>query len=446
MLLLPIVVGGVLIYSLLCDLHDDLHDLENEPEQYANNMEVLEINPEPDSYHLIENNETIKEEIDTELNPEEVTEEATEEVTEDNNKDTIKVIERDTVKDIAAKRISSTEILIMWNSISDDEPAERGQYIVMRKGISANTAPNEWEELGVVQTNAESVKDDVYEYEFTDVLTMSDPVQYEYRIDMKTTDDTLYTGAEGSTTVSSNVLICIDPGHYKGASTASGENMYGYEEGIFTLQVGLALREELAEHGIDSYMTRETDSITIVNYTNSALDRGHISLRGEYAKGSSLFLSIHTNANKNNVNECDTWQQPLEINKTLVIVNQIASRSEQMITIANEIGAAVTATSYRLGLSFTDQFEQTDLTSLKQWTSDFNDSINVEGTVCYRWGTDGDYYGVLRGAANAGVPGMIIEHGYHTVEEMRRQAMTENLAAEWAKSDADGIANGLGFE
>ncbi len=106
----------------------------------------------------------------------------------------------------------------------------------------------------------------------------------------------------------------------------------------------------------------------------------------------------------------------------------------------------MTAASYRLGLSFTGQFEECSTDSLTEWTSDFNDSINIKGTVCYRLGTDGDYYGVLRGAANVDVPGMIVEHGYHTVEEVRRQAMTEDLAAEWAQADADGIVKGLGFQ
>lgn len=59
--------------------------------------------------------------------------------------------------------------------------------------------------------------------------------------------------------------------------------MYGYGEGIFTLQVGLFLREELKKYGIESYMTRETDSITLGGYTDRDLDKGHIRLRGEYA-------------------------------------------------------------------------------------------------------------------------------------------------------------------
>lgn len=369
------------------------------------------------------------------------------EETEEYENDMLEAMERDTVKSISAKRVSPAEICIMWNGMPDDGDVEGGQYVIMRRGSSANVRSEKWEEIGAVEAfrkNADSGEESAYEYTFTDSLDSPDPAQYQYRIDVRTNDNVWYTGTEES--MASNVLICIDPGHYKGASEASGENMYGYEEGIFTVRVGLALKGELEEHGIDSYLTRETDNITIAGYTNAALDRGHISLRGEYAAGSNLFLSIHTNANNDNANGCDTWQQPLAINKTLVIVNQTAGQSEQMLTVANEIGKAVTAANCRLGLSLTDQFERAGRDSVRPWTDEYNDSLNVKGTVCCRLGTDGDYYGVLRGAADAGVPGMIVEHGYHTVEEVRRQAMTENLAMEWARADAEGITKGLGFE
>lgn len=378
---------------------------------------------------------------------------STEVTTEESGKDPSDVIETDTTNGITAKRISATEISILWDGIYGSESAECEQYLIMRRGMSANVVSDAWEEVGVVQIDRTLQKStgygiiEKYAYSFTDVLPSPEPGQYVYRVDAKAADGTWYVGTGESTVVASNVLICVDPGHYKGSSSLpSDETMYGYEEGIFTLRVGLALREELAKHGINSYLTRETDSITIDNYTNAALDKGKISLRGMYAAGSNLFISLHTNANGDNANGCDTWHQPLEINKTLLILNQTASNQESMIAVANEIGTAVTAASSRLGLSVTNQFERVAAGSLLEWTGDYNDSVNVKGTVCYRLGDNGDYYGVLRGAASVDVPGMIIEHGFHTVEEMRRQAMTGNLANEWAKADADGIAKGLGFQ
>ena len=244
----------------------------------------------------------------------------------------------------------------------------------------------------------------------------------------------------------SGFVVCIDPGHYKGASYLTGDHLYGYEEGIFTLQLSLALQEELACYGIDSYLTRETDSITINGYTNGELDHTRISLRGECARDADLFVSIHTNANQENANGYQTFQQPMEINKTIVIVNEIAAESDWAIHMANEIGLAVTKVSYEKGLSFTGGFETVDKETLREWTDSYNDKLQALGTVCYRKRSKGDdYYGVLRGATNVGVAGMIIEHGFHSVEDMRRQAMNGDLADAWAKADAYAIARGFGI-
>lgn len=239
-------------------------------------------------------------------------------------------------------------------------------------------------------------------------------------------------------------VVCIDPGHYKGASKLQGENIYDYEEGVFTLKIALALRDELRQYGIRSYLTRENDSINISGYVNEKLDRGKISLRGEQAKEADLFVSIHTNANKDNANGYPTCSQPIDINKTIILLNQIAIGSDQIIQMADEIGQAVTTANYKQKICNTDQFQCVDKDHLMEWSDQYNDSLQVQGTVCYRWGEHGDYYGVLRGASTVGVPGMIIEHGFHTVEEVRRQAMQEDLAQKWAEADAYGIAKGFG--
>ena len=78
----------------------------------------------------------------------------------------------------------------------------------------------------------------------------------------------------------------------------------------------------------------------------------------------------------------------------------------------------------------------------KSWSDEYNDQLNVPGTVCVRWGEHGDYYGVLRGAAMVNVPGLIIEHGFHTIPEVRKLALTGELLEKWAEADANGIAEG----
>ena len=242
-----------------------------------------------------------------------------------------------------------------------------------------------------------------------------------------------------------NIVVCIDAGHYKGRNVLSGKNVYGYDEGIVTLKIALQLKEELKKYGIDSYLTRETDNIKIGGYKNKTLDSGHISLRGEYAKKADLFVSLHTNANNSNANGYETCDQPVEINKTIVLINKVACNSSKFVKLANEVGKAVTTANYEAGVSTTKKFTSVKKGKVKKWTDSYNDSLNKKGTVCYRFGKNGDYYGVLRGASNVKVPGMIIEHGFHTVEEVLRLAMEEDLTQKWAEADAYGIAKGFGL-
>ena len=114
--------------------------------------------------------------------------------------------------------------------------------------------------------------------------------------------------------------------------------------------------------------------------------------------------------------------------------------------MANEIGRAVTKENYEAGLSKNKRFVTRTRQSILKWTVAYNDSEGVLGTVCYRLNSRGqDGYGVLRGASNVGVPGLIIEHGYHSVPEVRYAAMNTDLATKWAKADAYGIAKGFGL-
>ena len=193
-------------------------------------------------------------------------------------------------------------------------------------------------------------------------------------------------------------------------------------------------------------MTRTTGTITLGGYTNLNLDRAHISLRGEYAaeRDSTLFLSIHTNANEENANGYDTCLQPVSINKSLVFVNMVAKKSDTILSVSNAIGTGLTRVNYDMGLSTVGEFRTATADTVLEWTKAYNDSLNTGGTVVCR--TDGkeDYYGVLRGASSVGIPGLIVEHGMHTIPEVRKAALGD-LAEQWADADAYGIAYGFGF-
>ena len=342
------------------------------------------------------------------------------------------------VHDLTFSRLSDTEICLTW---PDDLDGQAERYAVLRRDAAGK---DRWTEIGSVDADG-AVSGEPRS--FTDVLDSAEPRQFFYRIDAVLPRQSGGTAAAGDAVLASNRSVCIDPGHYLGSSELDGTELYGYGEGLFMLQLGLALRDTLrGEYGIDAVLTRETDSITIDGYSNGELDNQHLSLRGEFALGQDLFVSLHTNANLDDANGYPTCSQPIEITKTLVFVNIPGAASEETLLQANEIGTRVSEVNYALGIAASDRFDRVHSGALHEWSDEYNDALNTPGSVCRRLGEkQRDYYGVLRGAAAVGVPGLIIEHGFHTVAAMRRAAMQGDLAARWAEADAAGIAAGYGF-
>lgn len=341
------------------------------------------------------------------------------------------------IENVDFTRISRTELQITW---SDQKNPYVREYIIKKR----NNRDSEWTELG--RQTSDGVIDN-RTLSFVDTLQTDAPQQFEYRIDIETANDTKYEAVEGAPVVASNLLLCLDPGHFAGENAVNKDGIY-YSEGDFTLELAKELKYELKEsYGITSYMTRETGSISIGGHTDSELDGNYIRLRGEYANGSDLFLSLHTNANLEGANGYDTYSQPVRITKPIIIANTIACRDSAALSVGNAVGARLADSNYTLGIGLQNKFQKVSgPDKIVAWTNAWNDGLDNPGAVCCRLNSRGtDYYGVLRGAANAGVSGLIIEHGFHTVPEMRRLAASGQLQIEWAKADAAGIAEGFGF-
>ncbi len=341
------------------------------------------------------------------------------------------------VEDVSFSRVSDKEIEIVW---SDRMNPYVEEYIVKRR-------KSEEEQWQILSSQSSDGISDGRELIFTDTLDESVPQQYEYRIDIETIDDALYEAIEGKSVLASNILICIDPGHYAGQNTTDSDGII-YAEGDFTLELAKELQRILRDScGITAYLTRESGSISIGGYTDGGLDGSHISLRGEYAAGSNLFLSLHTNANLEGANGYATDSQPIELMKPIIIANTIACENGSILEVGNAVGQRLAESSCEMGIAVPDKFQRAEsVDDIVLWTDAWNDGLDTSGSICRRMGEHGDYYGVLRGAANVGVPGMIIEHGFHTVPEMRRLAIQGDLKVQWARADARGIAEGYGIE
>lgn len=348
------------------------------------------------------------------------------------------------VQDITFLRSSKKKIQISWNKM----PSEHIKSFTVKKKIFVNdiNSDEEWEEVKILDA---SEYDSGEKIKVIDELADKSYQRYLYRVDTEYDETLQNIRTEGKEIPASNILVCIDPGHYKGRNAVEGQNSYGYVEGDFVLKIAKLLKQDLKQnYGIDVYMTRTKGDIEIGGYKNMLLDNGHISLRGEYAskRNSDLFVSLHTNANQANANGYKTNSQPLKINKAMIIVNKVSYNSPEILEMCNEIGDRLTQVNYELGISKSNIFKRVENGTVKKWTSKYNDGLNKAGTVVYRWSSDRDYYGVLRGSANAGIPGIIIEHGMHTIPKLRELARDGNLAERWAKADAAGIASSFGLD
>lgn len=335
---------------------------------------------------------------------------------------------------IGFQRLSDKEIKIRWSG--KDAPHVK-RYIIKRK----ENGKDGWHTLG---TRIPDGTEERRFFSYVDTLEDDTPQQYAYRVDVAVKDTAGYRAQKGVPIKASNILLCIDPGHYEGQNAVHRDGIV-YAEGDFTLKLAKRLKKILERgYGIASYLTRETGSITLGGYTDGALDNSHISLRGEYAKGSDLFLSLHTNANLEGANGYGTYDQPIDITKPIIIANTIACDSALALAVGNAVGERLAEANAQMGIAVPGKFQKADdLQEMVPWTDAFNDGSEDPGTVCYRFGGSGDYYGVLRGAADAGVPGLIIEHGFHTVPKMRRMAAQGGLEKQWAQADAEGIAGGI---
>ncbi len=349
-----------------------------------------------------------------------------------------------TVTGVTAKRLSRQQMAVTWPDALDGQAK---QYILKKRLAKDGTSVGEWTTVSTVDSDGQPGGAD---WTVTDQLDSDQIVQYEYAVETVPTDTATYAGETSTGVLASNLLVCIDPGHFAGKNYMDVADGYGYAEGDASLRIALKLCDILQDtYGISSCLTRDSGTITLDGYSNDTLDKAHLTLRGTYAGqvDSDLLLSLHTNANADNANGAPTCEQPLALNKPILLASNLTCASPEPLAAANAIGTNLALASYQAGTAAREDFTTVQLNNVPLWTEPYNDSVENPGTVFARRQSDGsDFYGVLRGATSVGVPAIIIEHGFHTVPEVRKAAMEGDLLDRWAAADAYGIAYGYGFE
>ncbi len=183
------------------------------------------------------------------------------------------------------------------------------------------------------------------------------------------------------------VKICLDAGHYGEYNRSPAVSEYTEAECMWKLH--LLLKTELEKYGVQVILTR----------TEQARDMA-LTERGRRGAGCDLFLSLHSNAVGDEVREDIDYP-----------VAYVAIDGK-----ADEIGSALAQCVEKL--MGTEQ------------------AARIEK----RRGSNGDYYGVLRGAAQVGTMALILEHSFHTNTKMTEWLLIEDNLKRLAAAEAAVIA------
>lgn len=205
--------------------------------------------------------------------------------------------------------------------------------------------------------------------------------------------------------------ICIDAGH------AGKYNPYivngktiGYEsEVVWRLHEKLAA--ELRDAGVEVIVTR----------TSQTVDPDLV-IRGRMAQGCDLFLSLHTNGGS------ATADYPLAV-------------------------CSVDGSADAIGLKLAKAVE--DAMDTRQtgrvWKRDYQTgaSVIVDSVDDVNFGKRAyatNYYGVIRGAAAVGVPGVLLENSFHTNPAMAQWLIVDSNLDKLAKALSDTIVEHYGVK
>lgn len=198
------------------------------------------------------------------------------------------------------------------------------------------------------------------------------------------------------------IKICIDAGHY--GKYNRSPVVAGYYEAVTMWELHLLLKAELEKYGAVVITTRSDPNKDLA-----------LEARGKAAAGSDLLLSLHSNAAAGENPDWVLVLHQVEDNDT-----PSAGKSKELAKLLAVAVAKTMGTSYQVNA--------------------VKSSSDRDGD-----GKKDDYYGVLRGAHFVDVPGMIIEHGFHTNKGNTLWLMDKDNLQKLAEAEAATIAQWFGL-
>ena len=202
------------------------------------------------------------------------------------------------------------------------------------------------------------------------------------------------------------IKIMIDAGH-AGRFFNASPVVQGYYESAMTWKLSQKLKKALEAYGFEVGLTRQTID-----------EDPELTERGRRARGYDLFISLHSNAAASEEPDAPWLIHFLPDGKTGI--------DEASSEVAHALGDVV---SRVMGVS-----DPLYYTKGVDFDRDGNGYI------------DDEYYGVLFGAKSVGVPGVIVEHSFHTNRKAAEWLLDETNLDKLAEAEADALARYYGLE
>lgn len=206
-----------------------------------------------------------------------------------------------------------------------------------------------------------------------------------------------------------DIKIMLDAGHY-GKYNRSPANA-AYYESDFAWKFHLLFKAALERRGITVGITRDAQA--------KDLD---LSTRGRKAAGYDLFISIHSNAVGSGVN--NSVDYPVAI------------------TMVNDDKTTIDEVSKAVGERLAQAVAQVMKTKQQARTYTKQSSNDRDGNGIF----DDEYYGVLHGAKSVKVPGIILEHSFHTNAAATAWLLDDNHLQQMAETEAATLADYYGMK
>lgn len=204
-------------------------------------------------------------------------------------------------------------------------------------------------------------------------------------------------------------IVCLDAGHYGKYNRSPAVKTYYESEMNWKLHNYLAT--ELEGYGIQVTKTR-TEQGKDLSLWN----------RGAASNGADLFLSIHSNAVGDNVDETVDYVRLYHL-----VDDKSTTVDDQSEAVAKLLLPAIVDTM---------QTKQGGHITTRKSTKD----SNGDGVL------NDNYYGVLNGARQVGTAGLILEHSFHTNTRATLWLLEDENLRKLAKAEAKALAEYFGME